>query len=202
MVSMIDIAAMPADGWHGAEETRKSNAMQAAADARADLSFVGGYREIDDLIAKVNAALAADPDLPCLRSLEIRAHGNPVSCDDFQISEAAEWGRKLKTLKWCDEGAIYLSGCNTGLTLHPPRRVPGPLAEALAQAMAVVPGAFENHITVYGSAGYKSGSRAEGNLNTILSFTQKTGAKKTFWGEYPGARATNGDAVWDAFPNW
>jgi hypothetical protein len=202
MASQIDIAALPADGWEGTEFQDNENAFNTAAAGNPELHAVTGYREIDDLVNRIKAILDADPDFPCLRSLEISAHGNPIDCDDYQIAESATWATKLKTLRWCDEGAIYLSSCNTGLALPPPRIVRGPLAEALATAMAVQPGQFENHITVYGTAGYLSGTRTEGNLDTIKSFNQKKGKKKTFWEEYPGAREATGNQVWNAFRNW
>ncbi|TGY89747.1 hypothetical protein E5163_00975 [Marinicauda algicola] len=202
MASMVDVIAIPANGWNGTERADKDRAANAAAAARNDLLAVTGYVEIDDLVSKVAAALAADPQSPCLRSLEIHAHGNPVQVDDFLAWERAEWGRKLKTLNWCDQAEIYLAGCNTGLEMPPSYGWPGPLARDLATNMAFTQGQFEVRITVYGSAGYLYGARALGGLRTIRQYVQKKGGRKKFWNIYPGARDANGTDVWNAFRNW
>lgn len=202
MASQIDVAATPANGWADTAERRfHENGMRQAAQSQGSLFSVSRYVGVADLVARVQSLIQADPDVPCLRSLEIVAHGNPVTADDFPIHDAANWGTQLAVLNWCDEASIYLSGCNTGVSTA--RSVPsGPLAAALAASMSFQAGTFEVHLTVFGAAGYITGTHAQGNSTVVAEFT--TGI--LLWTEHHepmvGARDASGNNAWNAFRNW
>ncbi len=203
MPSAIDIVATPADGWHGTERADNERRANDAAGRRADLAAVTGYRGVADLVAKIQAVLQATPGDPCLRTLEIDAHGNPVVINDYQIGQTAAWAQALKALPWCDQAVIYLGGCNTGVKIGTGASARGSIAESLAHAMPFTAGGFEVRLTVYGSCGFLSGNWAtSSNLRTSLVYRGKHNGKKVTWGPYTGAREATGADVWNAFRNW
>jgi hypothetical protein len=213
MTHQLDVAALYGDGWNSDDEHLNFSA-DLTNGISPDTGLVLDYHNVDELVQQVGLLLTIDPDKPCLRSLEIWAHGNPGLINDLGTGGAANWGAKLKTLKWCDVCTIYLAGCNTGLSLGPPfpaaRRVP--IAKSLADAMKYDSATFPVHITVYGSAGYLSGCHSIGRTSTQTSFTETSWhagwtfppiwREKTVWEPYDGSRDASGDQVWNAFQNW
>ena len=172
--------------------------------------MVGGYSDLASLINNINALLAIDPDHPCLETLEIHAHGNPINIDAFWRTDAATLAQQLMTLNWCDEANIYLAGCNTGLprstALRNPARV-GPIAKLLADLMPFDATKFPHKIWIYGSKGYLYNTKAEGNEKTIDTFTERSWAwsippwTTTVWKKYPGGTDASGAACWNGFKN-
>jgi hypothetical protein len=213
MAHQLDVAALYGDGWNSPEEHLNFSA-DLTDNMPATTGLVMDYLHVDDLVQQVDALLAIDPDKPCLRSLEIWAHANPGLINDLSTGGAPNWGTKLKTLKWCDNGSIYLAGCNTGLSLGAPfppaRRVP--IAKSLADAMRYDPASFPVHITVYGSAGYLHGCHTIGRTSTERTFTETSWhaawtlppiwREKTVWEPYDNSRDATGDQVWNEFYNW
>jgi hypothetical protein len=200
----MEIIATPANGWKDTEERRrKEKSAENAAKRQASLFALKRFNGVDDLVARIERLMKSQPNIPCLRSLEIRAHGNPVDIDDFQVNDAGAWGTKLRTLTWCDQASVYLSGCNTGLSRRPGLTPSGPIAKELRDSMRFTPGSFEVRLTVYGTAGYKYGSHAEGNTRV----TREVTSSFLFWSTvrseaFPGSRDASGAKAWIAFKNW
>ena len=203
MPSMIDVTALYSHGWKSVlEHDNFERYLVDNAPPAPGHGLVLGYDNVDDLVQQVDALLTIDPDLPCLHSLEIWAHGNPVSVNDLS-RPGFNWGQKLMTLKWCDEASIYLTGCNTGLARRRgPANTRGPIAKMLADAMPFDAGSFEHKITVYGSAGYLRGSHATGGTRTTAGKSTGMLWWKQDWETYPGARDATGNNVWNSFKNW
>ena len=203
MPLIIDFTALYSHGWNSvAEHDRFERNLVDNAPPAPGHGLVLGYNNINDLVQQVEALLTIDPDHPCLRSLEIWSHGNPVSINDLS-RPGANWGQQLMTLKWCDEASIYLTGCNTGLARpRGPANTRGPIASMLADAMPFDPATFFHKITVYGSAGYLRGSHATGGLSTTAEYSTGMLWWKEVWETYPGSRDANGNQVWNSFKNW
>jgi hypothetical protein len=185
----------------GVKLTGGPNALDIVGDGPGDWVLVENFRGIADLVNIIRALIAADPDHPCLSALEIHAHANPGQCDSLWRSNVATEGARLRRAKWCDNGSIYLAGCNTGLTdasyIEVPNR--GSLAKRLATALKYTPGSFENHITVYGSAGFLTGTHFDKSAKIVASPT-RDGVDVP---PYEGARDAAKEAdCWNAFPNW
>ncbi|HWA27987.1 MAG TPA: hypothetical protein VG734_20210 [Lacunisphaera sp.] len=212
MPSQLDVAALYGDGWENQDEEDDFE-TRLVKNAPDETALILGYKDVDDLVQQTQAHLAIDPDHPCLRSLEIWAHGNPGLINDLASTGAATWGAKLKALPWCDNAAIYLAGCNTGLQLgnNYPASRRGPVAKNLADAMAFDPASFAVHLTVFGSAGYLSGCHTTADESTSVGHSTweiKVGwalppiwREVTVWDEYAGARAAQGQQVWNPFKN-
>ena len=203
MPSKIDVTALYAHDWNSVSEYDgfETNLVKNAPPAPGH-GLVLGYDDADDLVQKVDGLLIMDPDHPCLRSLEIWAHANPVTINDLS-RPGSSFGQKLKALKWCDEASIYLTGCNTGLSRsRGPANTRGPIAKMLADSMAFNATSFAHKITVYGSAGYLSGSNATGKLATSTGYSTGWLWWKVVWETYSGSRDASGTRVWNTFKNW
>jgi len=212
MPTEIEVAALYANGWNSQQEadTFERNLVD---NAPADTGLVLGYTAIGDLVQKVDALITIDPDHPCLKSLEIWAHGNPGLIDNLTAAGAATWGPQLMTLNWCDEASIYLAGCNSGLQLSSryPASRRGPVAKSLADAMPYDANNFKVHLTVYGSNGYLRSNHTLGNESTIKSFSTTSWhagwqippfwRETTNWPPYAGSQAAQGNQVWIPFKN-
>jgi hypothetical protein len=204
MPAAIDVTAIYANGWNSTEEydTTERHLVDNAPPAPRH-GLVLGYGDVADLVDKVDQLLTIDPDHPCLRSLEIVAHGSPIFVDGLTRTDVSGWGRELKQLGWCDEANLYLSGCNTGLARRRgPPAARGPIARLLAGAMPFDPVDFPHKLTVLGTAGYVTGSHATGDIESTPEYS--TGM---LWWEveyvvYPGARTASGSRVWNPFRNW
>ncbi|WP_026959369.1 hypothetical protein [Aliagarivorans taiwanensis] len=209
MSSELKVVAPFTGGWdsqadYDAEETRIVRNLPNTWE------IILGYDNLADLITKVNQLLTINPGNPCLKVLEIVAHGNPISINDMSRLDVTNWAAQLKTLNWCDEAEIYLSGCNTGLPrttrIQDPARV-GPIAQQLAKAMPFDAQNFAHKIRVYGSKGYLSGSHGEGNEKIVDSFNEYNFAlawppvSRTVWQRYPGGSSATGNACWANFKN-
>lgn len=164
-----------------------------------------GYGSINDLIAKIQAALITNPT-ECLELLEIWAHGNPGVCNGFTAQNIATLGNQLKTwhtaTRLCDVVNIYLSGCNTGVFYAGNES----LAQALSRQTPTEAG--DNvRINVYGSVGYLSGTKMQGNSNTSIDatvhgdyfapFPKTTDKQGTV--VHPGSTASQGAASYRGF---
>jgi hypothetical protein len=212
MVSMLDVVALYADGWESDSEKDavETNLVQ---NVPKTTGLVLDYHNINDLVQQVSNLLVIDPDHPCLSSIEIIAHGNPSVINDLAVADATSWGGKLKALKWCDAGSIYLAGCNTGLQLDKryPAQRRGPIAKMLADAMAYDPSSFPVHITVYGSSGYLSGCHTLSDEKTIKTFSETEWhaglqfppfwRETTEWPPFEGATDAQGGQCWIGFKN-
>lgn len=211
-VGMLKVAAVYQDGWNSqAERDEIEDALVTGAPPTTQLIL--GYSDIDDLVQKVDLFLTIDPDKPCLAELEINAHGNPGLINDLSTTSAATWGTKLMALNWCDNAAIYLAGCNSGLALGPrfPAARRGPIAKDLADAMPFDPSSFAVHLLVHGSNGYLSGTHTVGNENTVTDFTETewhfqlgwppAWREITVWEPYNGAQNATGNGCWIPFKN-
>lgn len=209
MASELNVVAPYTQGWDSQNQYDREEA-RLVRNAPASWEVILGYDDLPDLINKINQYLIIDPDHPCLKTLEIDAHGNPTSINDMSRLDVNAWAIQLKTLPWCDEASIYLSGCNTGLTrttrITNPARV-GPIAQQLANAIAFNATTFAHKIWVYGSNGYLSGTHVEGSEKTIDSFTERNLTwsfppwTTTVWKKYPGATNSSGNACWVGFKN-
>lgn len=209
MATELNVVAPYTKGWDSQNEYDQEEA-RLVRNAPATWEVILGYDNLADLINKINQYLIIDPDHPCLKTLEIDAHGSPVSINDMTRTDVSTWTTQLKTLKWCDEASIYLSGCNTGLTrttrITDPARV-GPIAQQLANALLYNQATFPHKIWVYGSNGYLSGTHVEGNEKTVDTFTEYEFAlsippwTSTVWKKYPGGSNSSGGACWIGFKN-
>jgi hypothetical protein len=193
--SQKDVIATYGHGWPGDTLLEEDGAVDRALPA--EWGRVMDYDDLDALISLTAQELDLDPDHPCLRSLEVDAHGSPTGCDAIQAASIAAAGQKLMTLKWCDNGSIYLAGCNTG------NKIPGAgnaksVAEQLANAMAYNASSFPHHITVYGSNGYLSGTHMQGNEST----SPTTRIDGTDYPGYTDGQQASGSACWREFRNW
>lgn len=206
MASELNVVAPYTQEWNDylSEEAR------LVRNAPSNWEVILGYDNRADLVDKIRTLQSIDPDHPCLKTLEIDAHANPISINDLSRTDVASWGTALKTLVWCDEASVYLSGCNTGLTRNSASTNPaviGPIAKLLADALAYDPATFAHKIIVYGSNGYLSGTHMEGSEETVDSFTEYNFAwaippvTKTFWPKFPGGSNASGNAVWIPFKN-
>ena len=212
MASELEVAALYAKGWNTRLEAERFE-RNLVDNAPSDTGLVLGYMTIDDLVKKVEALLTIDPDHPCLKSLEIWAHGNPGLVNDLTAAGAARWGPRLMTLNWCDEASIYLAGCNSGLQRGPrypaPRR--GPVAKSLADAMPFDQNNFAVHLTVFGSTGYLTSCHTLGNERTVKTYSTTSWHAGWQWPPiwrtknqrvtYAGAQAAQGNQVWKPFKN-
>ncbi|MGH7559719.1 MAG: hypothetical protein ACRENB_01735 [Gemmatimonadales bacterium] len=200
MPSELDVCALYNHEWETLQRDREERQLVNSAPSTTELIL--GYDTLADLLPQIEARLTVFN--ACLRSLELVAHGSPITCNDLSRTDVGSWGTALKTLNWCDQAAIYLSGCNTGLarTVGTTPQVNGPIAKLLAEAMPFDASAFPHRITVYGAAGYISGSNAAGNLAVSPNYTEGALCWRTDHERYANARAATGAGVWNAFRNW
>ncbi|MFN0245354.1 MAG: hypothetical protein ACKV2T_00515 [Kofleriaceae bacterium] len=212
MAINLNVVAVATNRW-ASLSTRDAEIDALRGTMRPGFQLVT-YQTFIDCIAQIQALLDTDPDNPCLHVVEIYHHGSPTSLDNMMRGTAVaprggapppphpssndvrNWGTALGGLRlWCDEGKIFLSGCNTGL----PRSGPS-LAELLAASLPAFP-AFQHKIRVYGAAGYLSGSHA--GADEEIDETYSTGA--LWWSvDYPplqGARRGRGGNAWNEFKN-
>jgi hypothetical protein len=120
--------------------------------------------------------LASEP----VSEIEIVAHGNPATCDDVLIGNAAVVGASLRRIAGVsDETAVYLSGCNTGLDFN---------GECVARSFAET---FK--APVFGSRGYMAGTYAEQNERCAASFE----LDGIVYHAYPGGADAYGERVWN-----
>ncbi|UPW17532.1 hypothetical protein M0C34_14980 [Agarivorans sp. TSD2052] len=209
MPTELNVIAPYTGGWDSQNEYDGIEA-RLVRNAPSSWEVILGYDNLADLITKINQLLTIDPDHPCLKTLEITAHGNPISINDMSRVDVNTWAAQLKTLNWCDEASIYLSGCNSGLPrttrLTNPAQV-GPIAKQLANALPYNASSFAHKIKVYGSKGYLSGTHVEGNEDIVDSFTEYNFSwslppwSKTRWTKYPGGTNATGNACWASFKN-
>lgn len=220
MATNLNIVAIARNGWRD-NDARNAEIDRLRRTMRSGFQLVD-YQTFDDLAATIQRLLNDDPDHPCLHVVEIYHHGSPISLDNMHRRTAVapaggvapppaagsddvrNWGTALGALTpWCDEGKIFLSGCNTGLT---PISLPGPsLAALLAAALPAFSPTFQHRIRVYGSAGYLTGSHAGADEHIRDSYS--TGA--LWWSvDHPprgiGARSGPGGNAWNEFrnPGW
>lgn len=185
-----------------------------------DYEIISGYRTLDDIKSKLNAILANRPN-DVLGLIDHSAHGNPISHNSLGLSDVANWASYLKTLPWADEARIYLSGCNTGISLDRSLNFSdhGPIAERLAQAIPFNPQTFAHKITVFGTVGFCYGSmsigirterevielvRGEQAVRLGRSIIRIPGRRvRIVHAAYPDGKTANGTvASYNAFPNW
>jgi hypothetical protein len=160
---------------------------RADINAQADgYQRVKGYISINDLFAKIQAALITNPN-DCLEIIEINAHGNPGICNGFTAQNIASFGSQLATwhqaTRLCDVVSIYFTGCNTGV------RIAG--TESLAQALSrLTPTEAGGNvrINVYGSVGYISGSHMHGDAQTVVGAT----VHGNYFAPYPSTTDSQG----------
>ena len=196
------VVALYSLGWEQLERNRMEHRLQAGVPTTPAWAFVTDFDAIDSLVNQVQAEIDIDPDHPCLKSLEIVAHGEPVSCDGMDRSDAGTWATKLKQLPWCDVAAIYLSGCNTGLARdRGDPGVMGPVAKLLADAMPFDAAAFVHRISVYGAAGYISGANASRDEAVTLDYSTGWLFWRVDYETYKGARTASGAQSWNEFKN-
>lgn len=201
MVSMMKVFAVTGDTSLGEGLLDKYKDAIDNAESKYGHKVIKAFSTVDDLANKVAALLTADPDHPCLSLLEIKSHANPTVCNSIDFESVAAAGGKLRKLKWCDTGSIYLSGCNTALTLPGVVEIPpkGPLAQRLAKAMWVTPGTFESKITVFGTVGYLNGTHMKGDTK-VTEISNGDGPFR--YNAYDGATDAKGTACWQGFKNW
>lgn len=138
------------------------------------------YGDAFDLLAHLADLHAANPQP--VQTIEIVAHGNPATCDDVLLGNAAVIGESLRRVTGISEKtAVYLSGCNTGLAFT---------GECIAQSFAA---AF--HGPVFGARGYISGTYAEQTEQCVASFS----FEGIVYHSYPGGIDATGDQVWEWF---
>lgn len=209
MATELNVVAPYTKGW-GSKNQYDGEETRIVRNAPSNWEVILGYDDLADLINKIDQYLIIDPDHPCLKTLEIDAHGSPTSINGMTRTDVTTWATQLKTLPWCDEASIYLAGCNTGLTKSTRITNPavvGPIAKQLANAMAFNQATFAHKIWVYGSNGYLSGTHVEGNEKTVETFTEYNWAwsfpplTKTVWEKQPGGSNATGDACWIGFKN-
>jgi hypothetical protein len=211
MARNLNVVAVATNRWPslGARDDEIDNLQRTM---RPGFQLVS-YQTFVDCVAQIQALLNADPDHPCLHVVEIYHHGSPTSLDNMMRGTAValagappppipnsndvrNWGSALGGLtSWCDEGKIFLSGCNTGLSRSGPS-----LAELLAAALPAFP-AFPHKIRVHGAAGYMTGSHAGADEDIVDTYS--TGA--LWWSvDHPpqqGARSGRGGNAWNTFKN-
>lgn len=108
------------------------------------------YADSVDLLARIS-----DLEIRQIRELEIVAHGNAAECDDIGIGNARPFGESLQRIAgFSRSSAVYLSGCNTGLSFG---------GDCIAQILAEACGA-----SVCGARGYLTGTHAEKNERACL----------------------------------
>lgn len=138
------------------------------------------YADIFDLLARISDAQRATSQQ--VTEIEIVAHGNPATCDDLSVGNAAVVGESLRRIAGIANGtAVYLSGCNTGLDFN---------GECVAQVFAE-----PFNAPVFGSRGYVTGTYAEHNARCVASFE----LDGIVYHSYPGGVDASGDAVWKRF---
>ena len=212
MASHLDVVALCSGGYTAAERDHRTSWIES--NKAAETQFIRGYRMIPELIQQIQALMAADPDHPCLRTLEIKAHGGPTSMDSIWSCTISDEANQLKALRWCDEAHIYLAGCNTGLkrAQSDPGQWHGPLAKDLADAMAFDPGSFAVHLTVHGTKGYAWGGHLSGAAGCRPDHSETTFNGPSWdwpWNwfttvhseTYEGAVSASGADVWQSFKN-
>lgn len=200
MPSEINITAISTNGWGREREAVETGLVR---NAPSDHGLVLDYVGVHDLVQRVQALITIHGN-PCLKSLEIVAHGDPISSNDLTRTDVNDWGVQLKTLPWCDEANIYLSSCNSGLartTSFNDPNVNGPIAQLLANAMPFDVNNFAHKIIVHGSNGYISGTNATGDLATTASYSEGVACWRTDYPTYKGAQNATGSAVWNQFKN-
>src|SRR5688572_26334284 len=133
MASNLNIVAVARGGWDD-RDARDVEIDHLRRTMRPGFQLVD-YQTVGDLAAAIQQLLNTDPDHPCLHVVEIYHHGSPEKLDNMArgssvappggvapppapgSSDVRNWGTALGGLTpWCDEGKIFLSGCNTGLT--------------------------------------------------------------------------------------
>ena len=209
MATELNVVAPYTKEW-GSKNDYDEEEARIVRNAPNTWEVILGYNDLTDLINKINQLLTIDPDHPCLKTLEIDAHANPISINDMSRTDVNTWATQLKTLNWCDEASIYLSGCNTGLprtTAITNPAVAGPIAKQLANAIPFNATTFAHKIWVYGSKGYLNGTHAEGNEKTSDTLTEREFTwsippwTTTVWKKYPGGSNASGNACWKGFKN-
>ena len=135
------------------------------------------YADSVDLLARIT-----DLKIRRIRELEIVAHGNPAECDDIGIGNARTFGESLRRVAgFSPSTAVYLSGCNTGLSFA---------GDCIAQILAEACEA-----SVCGARGYLAGTRAEKNERCVASFTHSG----IIYEAFANAGDATGDDVWRCF---
>ena len=167
--------------------------------AAAGYQAISGYKSIDGLIAKIKAVLEAQP-YPCLRVLEVVAHGSPGMCDGIK-GNGFGFGFGIRNLEnvgggLCDRMDIYLSGCNTGCT---GRGHSISIAELIASILKYEQGTFDKKIVVYGSLGYLAGFNMPIRGYTPKSHRVSTSRGKPAGAPYKGSKDAKGDYCWKPF---
>ena len=205
----IDVVAITSAGYDQAGFNDRADRI--AANKAPETGFVRGYTDVANLVAQVAALIQADPRHPCLRTLEINAHGYPLSIDGlYSFADLEDDTELLKSLPWCDVAHFYLAGCNTGLAKA--REVPpwsGPIAKDVAEKMGYDAGSFAVHLTVYGTRGYSRGTRLGGGISCSATHTEYQFTPGLTWPwnwvtavpseTYEGAADASGDQTWVSF---
>lgn len=202
----VQIIAIPGDHpgllGHGLAST--ATALAAAAPSRGHRA-IAGYDRVESLIAKIRSILESEKD--CLSVLEIQAHGDATLCDGIGLADGAGKDRRrdakgvarqIAKLALCDEVAIYLSACNTGVL---GREGAGSIAARLAGALPVLSPAFPHRITVWGTRGYFGGTHMGGNARCAPIVWGKLAPRAADYPPYEEALSATGSGCWRPFRN-
>lgn len=202
----LKIIAIAGPDHQGSGLTFDRDLIHAGAPARG-YQVIDFFQGVAGLMASIRSLL--DSPRKCLKILEIVAHGQPLAHNDISSRSVATWGRQLMTLAplgcaqgWAEsECAIYLCGCNTGLS-HIPHDGDPSIAQSLAEAIPFSATGFRHHIKVYGSKGYLAGTHMNGDEKTDRTYSEGIWPFDT---EHPsrkgGADATGGNC-WLSYNNW
>lgn len=221
MSRTIKILALPLRGWvYDGERDDFFDRIRACSPR--GYYVINGYNDASDLAQRIQDTIDNDGENPAIELLEIWTHASPGKINGLTFNNTDTWSTELKAIRsWADEAAIYLSGCNTGLT-------GSSIARKLAEAMPFQPGQFEHRIRIYGSAGYLYGSHACRNPRSECVYIRRgEGIKKFFafvWGlvrtqsvigagvaastvdvefkPYTGCRDASGADAYNEFRNW
>jgi hypothetical protein len=142
-----------------------------------------GYNNESDHIAQIARAAGG----AAIQTLDFDCHGSPDMFDHTTGSTALQFGKSLAKLPgFSAKTAVYLDGCNTGLTHS---FVPVPIAQTVADGA---------RCTVYGTKGYMKGTYAEGTERCFAGpdIPPKEGGPLL---AYTGAQTARGRNVWIAF---
>jgi RHS repeat-associated protein len=194
----IDVAIIDSQGSRG---TSSANVDQAEAvnweAEHPSTNHVFGKQDYENSGPTwINALISFPGPRSCIRTIEVMGHANPWFIGGFRGRTDAlgippnvdQWGPLLSQVPWCSSCAIYLKGCDTGLTWD---TAPPAYAATLPQQGG--PTVMERltrfvHCSVYGTRGYVEAGHSHFSHNM---YTEK--GKST----YLGAVDAEGDASWN-----
>jgi len=162
-ISVYAFASPNAPDWCSPSSSEPGQADEVRA---AGEYFVVEYESLALLVDQILGIQNGLKGKPCLRVLELHAHGSPCTMNGFMAAYADDIDLLAKP-RWSDDSSLYLSGCNTGLTdpqSTDPRWGAVPIAQVIANAIPRAPKAFR--FTVFGTVGYSHGCHALGTTQT------------------------------------